>query len=103
MNYNNKGKKVESLGSIMGSLLKDLGLEERVKVGRLFSLWDEIVGEQVARHARPVEYRRGILVVSVDSSTWLAELSQYMKPEILKKLRSRAGSLVIKDIKFRMG
>jgi len=92
------------LGSVLQSLLRELGLEQRVKVGQFFSLWEEIVGEQIARHARPVEYRRGVIVVSVDgSSTWLAELSQNMKPEILKKLRSRAGSLVIKDIKFRIG
>ena len=84
-------------------MLRELGLEQRVKVGQFFSLWEEIVGEQIARHARPVEYRRGVIVVSVDSSTWLAELSQYMKPELLKKLRSRSGSITIKDVKFRLG
>ncbi len=104
MHYNSNSRKgIESLGSILSSLLKNLGLEERVKVGRLFSSWEEIVGEQIARHAKPVEYSRGVLVVSVDSSAWLAELSQYMKPEILKKLREQSGDLVIKDIKFRMG
>lgn len=84
-------------------MLRELGLEQRVKVGQFFSLWEEIVGEQIARHARPVEYRRGVIVVSVDSSAWLAELSQYMKPELLEKLRRRSGSITIKDVKFRIG
>jgi predicted nucleic acid-binding Zn ribbon protein len=101
--YNRKEKEMESLGSILGPLLRSLGLEERVKIGRLFSCWPDIVGDTIANHAKPVEYSRGILIVCVDSSTWLAELSQYMKPEIVKKVRSRSGSLVIRDIKFRLG
>lgn len=102
MRYNGEGKEMESLGSILGPLLRSLGLEERVKVGRLFSRWPEIVGETIASHASPVEYRRGILIVCVDSSTWLAELSQYLKPELVKKVKKYAGSLVIRDIKFRL-
>lgn len=103
LKYTSRNKEIESLGSILGPLLKNLGLEERVKVGGLFSRWPEIVGEKIARHATPVEYTRGILVVRVDSSTWLAELSQFMKPEIVKKVRTRSGSLAIRDIKFRLG
>jgi len=103
MEYNRKNEGVESVGSVLQSLLRELGLEQRVKVGQFFSLWEEIVGEQIARHARPVEYMRGVIWVSVDSSAWLAELSQYMKPELLKKLRRRSGSITIKDVKFRIG
>lgn len=68
-----------------------------------FKTWEDTVGEDIARHTRPVKLSRGELVVLVDSSSWLYELVFRYKSTILKGLKKRMGEESIDHIRFKMG
>lgn len=96
-------RKVVSIGDVLGPLLKRLGLERRLREARIALEWDKIVGEKVAAHSRPVALKGKTLVVNVDSSVWLSELSHYFKGKILEKIHDEMGEKRIRDIRFRIG
>lgn len=61
--------------------------------------WDDAVGATIARHARPVRIRRGLLCVAVDSPVWMQEL-QFLKESIRTQLNTRAGADIVSDLFF---
>jgi len=96
-------KSDRAVGEVMKRLLPKLGLEQQVKQSQLVEDWHKMVGAAVAKHARPVSLRDGLLTISVDNSMWLSELSRYQKPLLLRKVRDHLGKTTVKDILFRVG
>ena len=64
--------------------------------------WREAAGKRGATHSRPVSLKKPTLVVNVDGSSWLYELTT-KKKEILQKLGKSLKEAKIKDIRFRIG
>jgi len=90
------------LDTVLPSLLKRLGLEAQHWLTTLNEEWASLVGQGVARHARPGRLESGVLTVYVDSSVWLSELSRYGKEEILTKLRGRFGAKRFKGLRLQL-
>lgn len=78
-----------------------MGLEEKVWQQALLNEWSQLVGEQVARRARPGKIQNKILTIFVTSSVWLNELTRYSKPQMLKNLQARFGTDLIRDIRLQ--
>ena len=70
--------------------------------GRIINAWGEIVGENFSKGTQPTRLIRGVLMVKVESSVLLNQLS-YIKGEILKRLSDKIGKGVVKDVKFKIG
>lgn len=87
----------QSLGQILAQLIRDLGIEKKIRASRLVEQWPEVVGDQIASHARAVTCEGGTLFVEVDSASWRHELL-YMKPHIIERLNQAAGDHIIQDI-----
>jgi predicted nucleic acid-binding Zn ribbon protein len=96
-------KSISGTNTLVPSVMKGLGLEQRLQQSQVFYLWPEIVGAENARHAHPVSLRNGQLVVAVDHPMWLQELSRYHKSFILQKVQARIGKKAVRDICFRIG
>jgi predicted nucleic acid-binding Zn ribbon protein len=96
-------KPATPVDKIVPSLMKRLGLEQRLQQSQVFFLWPQIVGADIAAHAQPVSLRNGTMVVAVDHPIWLQELSRYHKPLILQKVQERIGKKAVRDIVFRIG
>ena len=90
------------LGTFIPQLMKRLGLAEQHWVGRLEEAWPGLVGDAVAGHTRPGRLEHGVLVVFVDSSVWLSELSRYGRGEMLASVRRRFGSRKISNIRLQL-
>jgi len=90
---------VSPLSADVASVLRGMarGLEQAHP--EIWANWPSIVGPEVARRAVPRSFDRGTLVVAVESSTWLQELS-YLKEGILERLAEAVGPKVVKDIKL---
>lgn len=95
--------KPQVIGKIIPSVLKKMGLAQKVKQIEIVDNWGEIVGETVAKHCKPVSLDKACLIVNVDSSPWLNELKRYSRETILEKLQSEFGKNIISNIKFRIG
>ncbi len=77
-----------------------LGLEQKLSEYQVMTSWESIVGEQIARVATPLHIEKGILLVSVASAPWRAELSMRRR-EIRERINARMGRNVVRDIRFR--
>ncbi len=64
--------------------------------------WTKAVGRKASRHSCPASFRRSRLVVNVDGSSWLYELT-LGKKELLRTLGGKFAGKQLKDIQFRIG
>lgn len=93
----------QSPADLVPKLMQRLGLRERLHETEVIDAWSKIVGEFIAAHSAPVALREGILYVRVLQPALHYELEQVSKIEILRKLKQRFGTKVIRDIRFRVG
>lgn len=84
-------------------LMSALGLGDRLREDEVKAAWQEIVGEFLANHSTPAAVRDGTLIVRVLQPTLLFEFERNLKPQIVQKLRTRFGTRMVRDIKFRIG
>lgn len=90
---------MDSLGQALQKLLRELGIEENVRIHQAVNLWPVVVGQKIASvsHAEKIENK--ILFVKVTNDSWRAELIYYKKT-IIEKLNSKIGRKMIEDIRF---
>jgi len=65
----------------------------------IFTLWDSVVGLEIAGNASPKRIKNGILYVKTKSPSWAQELST-LGGAIKKNINKASGSDVIKEIRF---
>ena len=92
----------EGLGSLIPSVLEDLGLDETSASVRLLKVWDRALGPKLAPHCRPEGMRRGVVHASVRDSAWMQRL-QLEKPRILAALARELGDATPTDVRLRVG
>ncbi|HWY51216.1 MAG TPA: DUF721 domain-containing protein [Chthoniobacterales bacterium] len=88
---------------VLPKLMQRLGLKERLHETEVMEAWSKIVGDFIAAHSAPVALREGILYVRVLQPALHYELEQVSKIDILRKLKQRFGTKIIRDIRFRVG
>jgi predicted nucleic acid-binding Zn ribbon protein len=91
-----------AIGGVMERVLSDLGLEAAAHALRVSERWEEAVGAEAARHARPTGMRGDVLEVAVDTPVWGQQL-QLLRPDILASLRELLGDQAPRDLRFRVG
>ena len=79
-----KGVLSGPLGGLVKNVIKKIG-KGRFTEEEIASVWAHAAGRKAAGHTRPISFRKSVLLVNVDSSSWLYELTT-RKKEILKKL-----------------
>ena len=82
--------------------MKQLRLEDRLWEQTLLSEWEELVGTQVAMHARPGRLDRKVLYVFVSHPTWLSELSRFSQKQMLENLQKRFGADKIRSLRLQL-
>ena len=88
---------VQSISGVLPALLREMGLEAGIMGWRAVREWPDAVGPQVARRARAVSFQKGTLVVEVDGSAWLQELS-ILKRDLVRRVNQRLGTSFVQDI-----
>ncbi len=95
-------KRIDKIDRVLRKTIRKMDLESKLEGYRIWTLWDEIVGEQIAGRAQPDRLRNRILFIRVSSSTWMQQL-QILKPTLLEKIHQTVKGGVIKDIRFLLG
>jgi len=83
--------------SAIDELVKGREWEGALAEGNLFSLWSEIVGDEIAEHSEPVTFFEGLLTVRASSTAWATQLN-LLKPTILEKITLAAIDVLVDDI-----
>jgi hypothetical protein len=93
---------VEQLGQVLEKSLKRIDPSGRLAEYGVWPIWNEVVGDIIARNAQPEKIRNGTLFVKVSSHVWMQQL-QYMKDTITDKVNEKLGREVVKNIFFYVG
>jgi predicted nucleic acid-binding Zn ribbon protein len=90
-----------SIGDVTKNIIGKLAKNRCEKEKKILGAWRQAAGERYCEHTQPVSLRRKELVVNVESSGWLYDLTM-RKQEISEKLKKR-----LKDdfgkVRFRIG
>lgn len=87
---------------VLKNIISSLGAKGKFTEEDLSAAWKMVVGRKAAAHSRPRALSGSRLIINVDDSSWLYELT-IQKKEILKKLSSELKSKRLTDITFRIG
>jgi hypothetical protein len=95
-------ERLKDLKTILGTMLRTMDSPPQREQFRVWDIWEEVVGPQIAGKTRPEALRNGVLVVSVTSSVWMQELS-FMKQKILDRINQTLAPATIREIRFKLG
>ena len=90
------------IGSVIDGVLKNYRAKPDFELTEVWRLWDDAVGETIAKNARPAAFKGKLLIVHVMSSTWLHQL-QFLKNDLMTKINAALGKPLIQEIKFKIG
>lgn len=87
-----------------------IGAEARTFVGKsaaadavvaaaVLEAWGEVAGAEILKHTEGARFRKGELLVHVDSSAWANEL-QLMSEHLRERIDERLGKETVTSIKF---
>ncbi|MDA8168529.1 MAG: DUF721 domain-containing protein [Nitrospiraceae bacterium] len=82
----------------LSGIVKELGLEDAIKLRSIREKWAGLLGQPLVNHIRPQSLQESVLSIQADSPLWLSQVS-FFKQDILSRLRPFG----VKDIKFRAG
>ena len=91
-----------ALGDALRGFLRTSGLGGRLRNARVYQAWSDALGEQAARHARPVKFHFGDLTVEVESSVHLHELQNFTGEQYRQDANRRLGEERIRKVCFRL-
>ena len=92
-----KRTKLEGVGDILAKMKKTTELGKHLEHAEIWEHWPEIVGETVAKHARPRGIKDRELRIEADSAVWMHKIN-YRKWQILKKINRMAQKELVSDI-----
>ncbi len=98
-----EGRPAKDANTDLEKVLSKLGIQERLLEDQLIAAWEEIVGPAVAHNSRPVQIRRGELIVAVTQPALKYDLERFHRGEILRRMQERFGSGAIRGLRFRVG
>lgn len=79
----------------------ELGLPQSNALRALTDRWDEVVGVEVAAHARLDAIRDGTVAIVVDSALWASQL-RYLEGDIVERANALVGAGVVSGIRVRV-
>ena len=74
----------------LDEVLRSLRGTDRRQVGGVFGRWDQVVGEVIAAHVRPVRLDERVLVVEVDEPAWATQVT-FLSDDLRARLLSEIG------------
>lgn len=88
--------------SLIQGLLGNLGISNKIEQHRIWAVWQDAVGEQIAQHAIPTRIRNNVLEIKVAHPVWMQQL-QLLKPRLLQQINAHLGDTPISDLYLRRG
>jgi len=99
---NKKQNQFVHIGTILPGLLKQCRRKPDSELVKIWDVWDEIAGRMIAENAKPAAFKGDLVLVHVESPTWVHHL-QFLKQDLILKINQALGKPLVKDIKFKIG
>ena len=92
---------IENTPDVLNQVISNWRYRQRMGFVLVSGMWKDLVGETVAQHAKPLQFKRGVLTLAVDSSVWMSEL-QFHIPMILERFSEKLGAGKVNRITFQV-
>ena len=92
-------RNVQTLDEVLMKMLRAPGLETPLLQKRLIDAWDTVAGPTVARYTTQKYIKNQTLYVRIANPALRQDLSM-MRSQLLQRLNSHVGSMVIADIRI---
>jgi hypothetical protein len=92
----------KAASDILSGLIPHLTNTTRWREYQVWQVWEDVVGEALARKARPSKIYNGKLFVTVSNSVLIQEL-QFTKARLRDRLNEKLGPGTVKDLLFFIG
>jgi len=89
------------LKASLDQVARSLGGPDSRSLSGVFGHWADIVGPQLAAHARPLSLSSGVLLVAVTEPAWATEL-RYLEGELLGRFSEVLGDGVVERVEVRL-
>lgn len=86
---------------ILEQALAEFRPSKDMAMTRIWEVWDEAVGDPIARNAKPGAFKDGMLIVHVSSSVWMQQL-RFCKQTMLASLNQMLGNDIVNDLMFKI-
>lgn len=90
------------VGEVLRGLLADRGMARGLRLGRLVTAWEEVVGERLAEETRPVSLDEGGLVVAASGPGWAAQV-RFLSEEIRRRTNRILGGEEVSAVRIVVG
>ena len=98
----NTGSGPQQIGITIAELMARRGYGQVEWREQVWQVWQAAAGEQLASKCCLGQIRRGVVEVTVASSSILQELA-FRKQELLRKMQHSLPNAKIRDLRFRVG
>jgi predicted nucleic acid-binding Zn ribbon protein len=95
-------KSFVSIGKVIENILRQQRPFNDQALVEVWDVWERAVGPAIAANARPVAFKGDLLLVHVNSSTWLHHL-RFLEKEMIAKINAVMGDTRIRSIKLKVG
>lgn len=93
---------ISPIKDCISKVFKSPKLKKKYKEQSIIHHWQEIIGDDAARHVSAGSFSRGTLTVHTDSSVWSHQVLM-QKRQWIKKINEFAGEKIAKDIRIKTG
>ncbi|MEO9330259.1 DUF721 family protein [Gordonia sp. B21] len=93
------GRDPQPFGRLVSNIAKERGWQEKIGEGTVFGMWEQIVGADIAAHAKPIALRDNILHVQAESTAWATQL-RYVQSQIIAKIARAVGDGTVKQLRI---
>jgi predicted nucleic acid-binding Zn ribbon protein len=87
----------QPFGAVLERLMKARGWQRPAAEATVFGRWEQVVGEDVAAHCRPIKLEDGELTVEAESTAWATQL-RLLAGKLLKRIAGEVGNGVVKKL-----
>jgi len=91
-----------SLADALADVSAELGLPAGNPLADLMDHWADVVGADVAGHARLDSVRDGTVTITVDGPIWASQL-RYLETTIIERATGLLGAGVVTAVSVRVG
>ena len=91
---------LQPVSRILEGVLRECGLQDRLEERAVLADWPQIVGQEIAAHARAVDLVDGVLTLEADHGAWRQEVTMLV-PMIVRKFNARYGEGTVTDVQWR--
>jgi len=101
MTQRRAGGEPVSIGDALARVQAELGLPETDALRTLTDAWENVVGVDVAAHARLEAVRDETISIAVDGTLWATQL-RYLETDIVERANALVGTRVARAIRVRV-